>query len=206
MKLYYAPGACSIGIHVLLEEIGKPYEAVKLSLQEGQQYKPEFTGINPKSKVPTLQRDDGSVLTEYPAIAYWLAASNPDAGLMPEGPDGVARAMEATDYCVSTMHMQGFSRMFRPSNYAPNEADHDKVKARGEEIFSKGLGLLDKALAGKEYVAGPYSFADSAVFYVSFWWNGRLKKELPGNVADHYKRMNERPAVQRTLQQEGLAA
>lgn len=206
MKLYYAPGACSIGIHVLLEEIGKPYEAVKLSLQEGQQYKPEFAGINPKSKVPTLQRDDGSVLTEYPAIAYWLAASNPDAGLMPEGPDDVARAMEATDYCVATMHMQGFSRMFRPSNYAPSEADHDKVKARGEEIFSKGLDLLDKALAGKEYVAGPYSFADSAVFYVSFWWNGRLKKELPGNVAAHYGRMNERPAVRRTLQQEGLAA
>ena len=206
MKLYYAPGACSIGIHVLLEEIGKPYEAVKLSLQEGQQYKPEFTGINPKSKVPTLQRDDGSVLTEYPAIAYWLAASNPDAGLMPEGPDGAARAMEATDYCVSTMHMQGFSRMFRPANFAPNEADHAKVKERGEEIFSKGLDLLDKALAGKEHVAGPYSFADSAVFYVSFWWNGRLKKELPANVAAHYARMNGRPAVQRTLQQEGLAA
>ena len=87
--------------------------------------------------------------------------------------------METTDYCVATMHMQGFSRMFRPANFAPNEADHEKVKARGEEIFSKGLGLLDKALAGKEYVAGSYSFADSAVFYVSFWWNGRLKKELP---------------------------
>jgi glutathione S-transferase len=206
MKLYYSPGACSIGIHVLLEEIGKPYEAVKLNFQEGQQYKPEFTAINPKSKVPTLQRDDGSVLTEYPAIAYWLAASNPEAGLMPKGAEEAARAMETTDYCVATMHMQGFSRMFRPANFAPNEADHDKVKARGEELFSKGLGVLDKALAGKEYVAGSYSFADSAVFYVSFWWNGRLKKELPANVAAHYKRMTARPAVQRTFQQEGLAA
>jgi glutathione S-transferase len=206
MKLYYAPGACSIGIHVLLEEIGKPYEAVKLNLQEGQQYKPEFTGINPKSKVPTLQREDGSVLTEYPAIAYWLAASNPDAGLMPKAPDDVARAMEATDFCVATLHMQGFSRIFRPANYAPSEADHDKVKARGEEMFQKGLGVLDKALAGKDYVAGDYSFADSAVFYVSFWWSDRLKKELPANVAAHYGRMKARPAVQRTFEQEGLAA
>ncbi|GAA0608703.1 glutathione transferase GstA [Craurococcus roseus] len=206
MKLYYAPGACSIGIHVLLEEIGKPYETVKLNFQEGQQYKPEFTSINPKSKVPTLQREDGSVLTEYPAIAYWLAASNPEAGLMPKGTEETVRAMETTDYCVATMHMQGFSRMFRPANFAPNEADHDKVKARGEELFSKGLGVLDKALAGKEYVAGSYSFADSAVFYVSFWWNGRLKKDLPANVAAHYKRMTARPAVQRTFQQEGLAA
>ena len=206
MKLYYAPGACSIGIHALLEEIGKPYETVKLNFQEGQQYKPEFTGINPKSKVPTLQRDDGSVLTEYPAIAYWLAASNPEAGLMPQGADDLARAVEAMDYCVATLHMQGFSRMFRPANFAPNEADHDKVKARGEEIFSKGLGVLDKALEGKEWVAGAYSFADSAVFYVSFWWNGRLKRDLPANVAAHYERMKARPAVQRTFQQEGLAA
>jgi glutathione S-transferase len=206
MKLYYSPGACSIGIHVLLEEIGKPYEAVKLNFQEGQQYKPEFTSINPKSKVPTLQRDDGSVLTEYPAIALWLAATNPEAGLMPQGADNLARAAEATDYCVATLHMQGFTRMFRPGNFSPNEADHDKVKARGEEIFSKGLGVLDKALAGKEYVTGSYSFADSAVFYVSFWWNGRLKKELPGNVAAHYERMKARPAVQRTFQQEGFAA
>ena len=206
MKLYYSPGACSIGIHVLLEEVGRPYEAVRLNFQEGEQYKPGFTGINPKSKVPTLVRDDGSVLTEYPAIALWLAGTNPEAGLMPKGTDDLARAMETVDYCVATMHMQGFSRMFRPANFAPGEADHDKVKARGEEIFSKGLGLLDKTLAGREYVTGAYSFADSAVFYVSFWWNGRLKKELPGNVAAHYARMNARPAVQRTLQQEGLAA
>jgi glutathione S-transferase len=206
MKLYYAPGACSIGIHVLMEEIGKPYEAARVNIREGEQFKPEFTGINPKSKVPTLQRDDGSVLTEYPAIAFWLASANPDAKLMPQGADGLAKAMETTDYCVSTLHMQGFSRMFRPSNFAPNETDHEQVKARGEEVFSKGLGVLDKALAGKEYATGSYSFADSAVFYVSFWWNGRLNKELPPNVAAHYERMKARPAVQRTFEQEGLAA
>ena len=98
------------------------------------------------------------------------------------------------------------ARIFRPANFSHSEAEHDKVKARGEEIFSKGLALLDKGLAGKEYVTGSYSFADSAVFYVSFWWNGRLNKELPGNVAAHYGRMKARPAVQRTFEQEGLAA
>ena len=78
MKLFYAPGACSIGIHVLLEEIGKPYEAQLVNLREGGQFKPDFTAVNPKSKVPTLVPDDGSVLTEYPAIAYYLARTNPD--------------------------------------------------------------------------------------------------------------------------------
>lgn len=204
MKLYYSPGACSIGIHVLLEEIGKPYEAVLVNLREGAQFKPEFTGLNPKSKVPCLVRDDGSVQTEYPAIAFWLAATNPGAGLMPETPDAQAHALEATDYCVATMHMQGFSRIFRPENYAPSEGDHPAVRARGEEIFSKGLALLDRQLEGRQWVAGEYSFADSALFYVCFWWNGRLKKDLPPNVAAHYARMQARPAVQRTLKAEGL--
>ncbi len=205
MKLYYAPGACSIGIHVLLEEIGKPYEAVAVNLREGAQFKPDFTGVNPKSKVPTLVRDDGSVQTEYPAIAFWLASTNPAAGLLPGTPEAQARALEATDYCVATLHMQAFSRIFRPGNFAPTEADHPAVQAKGEELFQKGLGLMDQALAGQEWIAGDYSFADSALFYVSFWWNGRLGKELPANVAAHYARMRARPAVQRTLQAEGLA-
>ncbi|MBK1662555.1 glutathione S-transferase [Paracraurococcus ruber] len=205
MKLYYAPGACSIGIHVLLEEIGKPYEAVAVNLREGAQFKPDFTSVNPKSKVPTLAREDGSVLTEYPAIALWLASSFPEAKLLPEGADKLARALEATDYAVATLHMQGFSRIFRPANYAPTEADHDAVKARGEEIFQKGLSWFDKALEGKDYINGEYSFADSALWYVSFWWAGRLGKTLPPNVAAHYARMNARPAVQRVLKAEGLA-
>src|SRR4051812_38523007 len=144
MKLFYAPGACSVGIHVLLEEIGKPYEAELVNLREGAQFKPEFTAVNPKSKVPTLRRDDGSVLTEYPAIAIWLASTFPEANLLPKEADALARALEATDYAVATLHMQGFSRIFRPSNYAPSEADHEAVKARGEEIFAKGLAWFDK--------------------------------------------------------------
>lgn len=205
MKLYYSPGACSVGIHVLLEEIGKPYEAEAVNLREGAQFKPEFTSINPKSKVPTLVKDDGTVLTEYPAIATWLAASFPEAKLLPQGADKLAKALEYTDYAVATLHMQGFSRIFRPSNYAPNEADHETVKAKGEEIFQKGLAVFDKALEGKDYLLGDFSFADSALFYVSFWWNARLGKELPPNVAKHYARMKARPAVQRTLAAEGLA-
>ncbi len=205
MKLFYAPGACSIGIHVLLEEIGKPYEPVLLNLKDGAQFKPEFTEVNPKSKVPTLVKDDGGVLTEYPAIALWLASRFPEAGLLPKDANGLAKALEYTDYAVSTVHMQGFSRIFRPANFAPSEADHAAVKARGTEIFEKGLAVFDKALAGRDYLVGDFSFADSALFYVCFWWAGRLGRELPPNVAAHYARMSARPAVQRTLAAEGLA-
>jgi len=206
MKLYYAPGACSLGIHVLLEEIGKPYDGVVVNLRQGEQFQPGFTAVNPKSKVPTLERDDGSVLTEFPAIAYWLARTNPDAHLLPGDVESHTRAMEALDYVVATVHMQGASRLFRPSNFTPNAVDEDAVKARGKEIFEKGLGLLDAALAGKEYIAGAFSIADAAVFYVEFWASNPLKMTLPANCAAHYQRMMARPAVQRTLKAEGLAA
>ena len=206
MKLYYMPGACSLGIHVLLEEIGKPYDLHKIDGAKQEQYGPDFVKLNPKSKVPTLQRDDGKVLTEFPAIAVWLARKNADKGLLPTDADGEAAALEALDYVVSTMHMQGFSRMFRPVNYAPTEADHDKVKARGKEIMEKGLALMDKALEGKEYLAGKFSVADAALFYVEFWAAGRMKMPLPKNVAAHYARMKARPAVMRVMEQEGIAA
>ena len=110
------------------------------------------------------------------------------------------------DYVVSTLHMQGFSRMFRPVNYAPTEADHDNVKARGREIMQKGLELMSKALEGKDYVVGKFSVADAALFYVEFWASGRMKMSLPKNCAAHYERMKSRPAVKRVLKQEGLSA
>jgi glutathione S-transferase len=206
MKLLYSPGACSLGIHALLEEIGKPYESERVNLQGGAQYQAPFTSINPKSKVPTLVRDDGSVLTEFPAIAYWLARTNPQAKLLPDDPDAQARVLEAMDYVVATMHMQGFTRIFRPGNFSPNEADAEAVKSRGREIFEKGLAIMDKALAGKEYVAGPFSIADAALFYVEFWGAARLKMTLPANCNAHYQRMLARPAVKRMMEQEGLAA
>ena len=205
MKLYYAPGACSIGIHVLLEEIGKPYELARLNLMEGEQHKPDFAAVNPKGKVPTLVRDDGSVLTEFPAIATWLARTNPDKKLLPEDVDGQTRAIEAMDYCVATMHMQGFSRMLRPSNFAPSEADHEAVKAKGKDIFTRGFDVLDKALDGKDFVAGPFSVADAALFYVEFWAAARMNMTLPPNCAQHYARMKARPADANVLADEGFA-
>ncbi|MCU0944138.1 MAG: glutathione S-transferase N-terminal domain-containing protein [Rubritepida sp.] len=205
MKLYYSPGACSLGIHLLLEETAAPFTPVLTNLREGAQFKPEFLAVNPKSKVPTLEREDGTVLTEFPAIAWWIAASFPDAKLMPASVDATTRAIEATDYAVATMHMQGFSRIFRPSNFAPSEADHEAVKARGMEIFEKGFKVMDQALAGRDYVAGEFSFGDAALFYVSFWGAGRLGMTLPANVAAHYARMKARPAVQRAMAREGLS-
>jgi glutathione S-transferase len=205
MKLYYAPGACSIGIHVLLEEIGKPYDKQIVNLREGEQYKAPYTGITPKSKVPALQRDDGSVVTEFPVIAYFLARQNPQANLMPSDDEAALRAFEAMEYVVGTMHGQGFGRLFRPANYA-SEAEQEQVKARGTEIVEKGFQVVDKALAGKQYLGGnSFSIADAALFYAEFWAAKRLGMQLPPNCAAHFDRMQARPAVQRVMNDEGFA-
>ena len=206
MKLYYARGACSMGIHVVLEEIGKPYDAVKLDTRGGENRRPPFIELNPKGKVPTLQRDDGSIVTEFPVIAHYLARTNPEAGLLPADPEAELAGAQAMDYAVSTIHMQGFTRLFRPGFFSPNEAEHDQVKAQGREIIEKGYAILDKQLAGKEWIAGPYSVADSAVFYVSFWGAKQMGMQLPPNLDAHFGRMMARPAVQRMIALEGLAA
>jgi len=79
MKLYMTPGSCSTGIHILLEEIGLVFEAYLVNLLAGDHLKANFVALNPKSTIPVLVRDDGSALTEFPAIAYWLAKTYPKA-------------------------------------------------------------------------------------------------------------------------------
>ena len=202
MKLYYAPGVCSIGIHVLLEEIGKPYQLELVNLREGAQFKAPYAAVTPKGKVPALERDDGSVLTEFPVIARWLGRQ---ANLLPKDDEADTRAMEAMEYAVGTMHGQGFARLLRTERFAPSASDHDAVKAAGREVVEKGFAVLDKALAGKSYIAGnEFSPADTALFYCEFWAAKRPNMKLPPNVAAHYGRMMARPSVQRVMQQEGL--
>lgn len=205
MKLYYAAGACSVGIHLILEEIGKPYSAQTVSFADREQYGEAYRSINPKSKVPALQRDDGSVLTEFPAIAIWLASTAPEKALMPTDPEGFARVLEAMDYIVATLHMQGFARLFRPANFSSDEREQEAVKARGREIIGKAFGLLSENLEGREYLLGAFSIADAALFYTEFWALKRVGLPVPDNCKRHFETMLSRPAVKAALAKEGLA-
>ena len=202
MKLYMTPGSCSTGIHILLEELDKAFEAYIVNLPAGDHTRPEYLAINPKASIPTLVRDDGSALTEFQAIAYWLARSHPRAGLLPGDPDGDARVIEAMDYVIGTIHGQGFTRIFTTDTFTPNAADHETVKARGREIVDKGFALMNDVLAGKDYVVGQFSIADAALFYVEFWAD-KLGIALPEHCRAHYQRMLARPVVQRVLREEG---
>jgi glutathione S-transferase len=197
MKLYYAPGTSAVGIRILLEEMGRPYEVERLDLAAREQYQPAFSAINPKSKVPTLIRDDGSVLTEFGAIARWLASTNPDAALLPRDPESEARAIELLDYVVGTVHMRGFSRMIVPVAFG-SEAQHADIVATGREMVIKGFSIINAGLADRVYAADRYSYADPALFYVERWAD-RFSVPLPPNCKRHYEAMMQRPAVRRVL-------
>ncbi len=202
MKFYMTPGSCSTGIHILLEEIELPFEAHIVNLPRGDHLKPDYLAINPKATIPALVRDDGSVLTEFQAIAWWLARAYPKAGLLPGDAEGEARVIETMNHVVCTLHGQGFARIFTTESYASNASDHEAVKARGQEIVREGFAIVNAALAGREYVTGRFSIADAALFYVEFWAD-RIGIELPTHCQAHYRRMLARPVVQRVLREEG---
>jgi glutathione S-transferase len=207
MKLFYSPGACSVGIHVILEEIGKPYELGLVALKEGAQHKPEYVAINPKSKVPALLRDDGSLLTEFPVIAMWLAKTNPEVRLVPTDLEGETRCAEMLDYVCGTIHPQGFTRQFRTANFTPREEDFPKVVEQGKALAAKYFDVLQSTWKGDTWVLpSGYSVADAALFFVEYWATRRSGMTLPPRLAAHLEAMLARPAVQRALAQEGLPA
>src|SRR5208283_1810337 len=146
----------------------------------------------------------GSVLTEFQAISVYLALTHPQKNLIPADVERRVRMVEAMDYVIGTIHAAGFRRLFRPAEFAAREADHEAVKARGVEIVKAGFALIDKGLAGKDWVVGDFSLADPALFYVSYWAAARLAIGLPAGLSGHYERMMARPAVKRALKDEGL--
>jgi len=205
MKLFYAPGACSLGIHLLLEEIGKPYELARVDLASGAQYEAEYLRVNPKSKVPALLRDDGSVLTEYPAIATWLAKSNPEKNLIPADLDGEVRMMELVEYIVGTLHAQGFGRIFRPAKFCENEAEHAAIREAGKAIINKGLAQIAEGLGDRPFLIGNgFTIADSALFYFLFWIIDRAGMEVPANLKAYYEALKVRPTARKVFADEGI--
>jgi glutathione S-transferase len=204
MKLYWGPHTCAIGTHILLEEIGAPYETVRLDVSGGETEGPQFKSINPKGKVPTLVRDDGSVVTEFGAIATWLARQYPEAHLIPESAEGEARMVEILEYVTGTVHGQGYGRIFKPAKFEPQDVLHAKVglgrssvETQGRAMVDAGFKILDAQLAGRAFASGSsLSIADAALFYVERW-APLTDIQLPMHVQAHFERMLARPSVQK---------
>lgn len=194
MKLYYGPFTCAIEIAALLDEAGVAYEAVKVDTAGGAQRGAAFRAINPKGKIPVLVRDDGTAITEYPAIALWIARTNPEARLWPSDPEAEARAAEMMFYTIDTVHGQAFRRVFFPQEFCKDEAHRAAVKADGKAMATAGFEILAQQLGDRPYAAGEaFSIADATIFYATRW--ARLTKvSLPATIEALAERVGSRPA------------
>jgi glutathione S-transferase len=199
MKLYYAPGACSLSPHIVLNEAGLSFDKVKVDTKTKAMDGGDYKTVNPLGYVPALQLDDGTILTEGPAIVQYIADKVPDKKLAPaNGTLERTKLQTWLNFITSELH-KGFSPLFNPS--MPEE---------GKKIFRDRLAArfeyLDKHLAGNEYLMGKaFSVADAYLFTVSNW-AARTDVDLSrfANVLAYRKRVAARPCVQAAMKAEGL--
>lgn len=198
MKLYYSPGACSLSPHIVALELGLPVTAVKADIRKKVLENGEsFININPKGQVPTLQLEDGKILTEGVAIVQYLASLAPEKKMMPEG---FARfqQLELLNFVTSELH-KTYSVFFDPT---ATEADKEKTSAKLATKFA----YLEPALTQGTYLMGDvFTLADAYLFTV-LGWSGlpMVKVTLPKFLQDYMGRVSARPAVQAALKAEGL--
>lgn len=198
MKLFHAPGSCSLGVRILLEETDADYETEIVDFSKGQQRSREYLALNPKGKVPALLLDDGGLLTEFPAIAIWIAKTFPEAKLLPEGTEGEVRTLELLDYVVATLHMRGATLVMRPDRFCPLPEAAESIRAAGLVVLTEGLGRLEERLGESDYFFGHLTIADAAVFYL-LTWQERCGFTIPPKLAAFFDRMGQRPTVTRAL-------
>jgi len=113
LTLYYAPGACSMASHIVLEESGEKYEPKKVDLAGGEQRTEAYLKINPLGRVPALRLDNGEPLTENTAILPYLGKR---FDLWPKEPTAEAKALSLIGFFASSVH-PAHAHVGRPERY-----------------------------------------------------------------------------------------
>jgi glutathione S-transferase len=204
--LYYAPGACSLAVHVVLEWIGAPYQAVNVDVHSPD---PEFLRINPAGAVPAFDRGGKRYLTQNSAILRSLARAHPQVRLDVDGDREKTAELERwTAYLTGDLH-PGFYPVFMPQRYTTSTdagaiAD---VRAAGRLLVIKKLALVNQHLAGRQFFLGDQRTLVDAYALPMVRWAGSM---LPGGLSEfpevrrHHEALLVDPAVRRAMIDEGL--
>lgn len=193
MKLYYAPGACSLADHIALHEAGLPFELDKVDLRAKRtQAGIDYMTINPKGYVPALTLDSGETLSENIAILDWVA--HQEASLKPSGALGHTHLLEALAFISTELH-----KSFKP--FFADSGDDEKAKA--EETILKRMAYLADTMQG-DFLFGPKVSVADCYLFVMLLWAGKFEFDIPARLAGFRDRMMERPAVRTAMSHEGL--
>jgi glutathione S-transferase len=200
MKLYYAPGACSMASHIALRETGLPFEIDKLDAATKMTAGGEnFMLVNPKGYVPTIRLDDGSILTEGAAVLQYIADQNPASGLAPRaGTMERYRLQEWLTFIGTELH----------KTYGPlfSKAVSPEAKTRGFDLLTRRLGYVETQLADRSYLMGDTFTVADAYMFVVVRWSDRIGFDLGPfpRIREYLARIAARPSVQAAMKAEGL--
>jgi glutathione S-transferase len=200
LKLFYAPGACSLASHIALEEAGAEYEAARVDFGANQQRSADYLAINPKGRVPALVTDRG-ILTETPAILLFIAQSFPAAGLAPlDDPFALAELQAFNLYLCATLHVANAHRA-RGARWADDPAAIAEMQRKAPQAVGECFDLVEREMFKGPWVMGTdYTMCDAYLFTVARWIE--INKVDPARlpkIIDHRRRMADRPSVQRVL-------
>lgn len=202
MKLYYIPSACSLSPHIVANELGLPIELVKVdAATKRTEHGEDFLAINPKGLVPALQLDDGTVLTEGPAVVQYLADLKPDAQLAPaNGSMARYRLQEMLGYINAELH-QSYMPLFNP-------ACSDEVRSGRMAYLHKHYGLIEAVLGRTPFLLGDRFTVTDAYLFVVTRWAEFVKLDLSAfpKLLAFQARIAARPAVQAAIRREQLAS
>jgi glutathione S-transferase len=202
MKLYYAPGACSLSPHIALLEAGLPYDLVKVDLRAKKlENGDDYLKINPKGQVPALVLDSGELVTEGPVIVQMIADKVPAKNLAPAR-DSAERykLLEWLTYINGELH-KNIGPLFNPML-------SDEAKGVFKDRAMGKFKYVDSQLAGHEYLMGKQFTVPDGYLFVMLRWAEGMKFDLSGlnNLLAYKDRIAARPKVQEALVKEGLKA
>lgn len=210
LRLYHSPGSCSTACHIALEASGLDYEIEEVSTKRGDNFAPAYLALNPAGKVPALRLDDGSILTENPAILLYVASLAPGALLLPDAGLARARANEWLNFLSSGVHI-AYRSIFRPERLSTDAGAAEGIRARGFAMLADALAIVETRLAARSTafaVADRLSVVDP---YLLIYWLWRRRPLFEGAVPSlpSYDALAARllslAEVRRVLDRDGLA-
>lgn len=203
LTLYYAPAACSMAPHAVLEELGVPYDAVEVDITRHEQEAEAFVRLNPRKRVPVLVVDD-AVLTEDIAILLYLAARYPEAKLVPDEPFAYGRCIEWLSFLATGPHVI-YGEMLHPDRVLSDEAQRSAVRTQARERLAKAYADIDSRLTGADFVVGEHFTVADAHLFVFYHWGVRahLLDRAPA-LKTWGAAMAQRSAIQRMAAAEGI--
>ena len=200
MKLYYAPGACSLSPHIALLEAGLPYDLIKVDLRaKTLESGDDYLKVNPKGQVPALALDSGELVTEGPVIIQMIADKAGDKNLAPARDSAERYKLQEWLNFITTELHKNFSPLFQP-------VIPDEVKNFFKDRLTAKFKYIDVQLAGRDYLLGKQFTVADGYLFVMLAWADRLDLDLSGfsNLMAYKARVAARPKVKEALTKEGL--